>query len=101
MLEKDSGTTKSQRRNRDETAESKVEVEKVVEKVPAQRCGNCKWMVLRVQHRQIERFVCKNPMNFGLYDHFNPSTGDVMENIVIAPNVVKDEVCAHWEQSVA
>lgn len=45
-----------------------------------------------------KKFVCLNPLNDGLYDHFNASSGDVLENIRTAALVVKDGTCGYWEK---
>jgi len=55
-------------------------------------CKNCKWFV----ERSLNRTVCKNPMNDGLYDHFITNTGDTIFNIRVMTNVMRDDVCGEF-----
>jgi len=51
-------------------------------------CGNCKWV-----YAQDMGFNCMNPINDRLYDHFNPSSGDVVRDIRRAAVTFETSTC--------
>lgn len=87
MLEKDPRTTKSRKRDADADAQSTV----------SQMCCDCKWFK-KAQPIVGADTICVNPLNYQTYNHFNPSSGDVIRNIICAPQVLYDATCEHWEE---
>ena len=56
----------------------------MVEKI----CADCKWVYV-----QDTGFNCMNPINDRLYDHFNPSSGDVVRDIRRASVTYEKNTC--------
>jgi hypothetical protein len=92
MLEKNPGTAKPQRGKSDADAKSAV-----IDKHWPNICADCKWFK-KAQPVVDADTICVNPLNFQTYNYFNPSTGDVVKNIICAPQVLFDGTCNHWEK---
>ena len=54
-------------------------------------CVNCKWV-----YAQDAGFNCMNPINDRLYDHFNPSSGDVVRDIRRATVTFEKNTCEEF-----
>jgi hypothetical protein len=56
-------------------------------------CANCKWIV-----PQDAGFNCLNPINDQLYDHFNPSSGDIVRDLRRASVTFEKNTCDEFVQ---
>ena len=54
-------------------------------------CTNCKWV-----YAQDMGFNCMNPINDRLYDHFNPSSGDIVRDIRRAAVTFETSTCEEF-----
>lgn len=58
-------------------------------------CAKCAWVLNRPEGGM----VCRNPMNDTFYDHFNPSSGDMVPRIRQAMDVNIYWTCGYWTKN--